>query len=363
MSIRTLGIVSAALLSLWSSSGRSGDDGKPKSHALAARAQKHGAKQKELQEALRGTWERLETRAGENPPVPRPEYQRWALDENFVTTEVTSDAADVCESNHCYHLNPLRDPPEITLHSGHGLLQGIYNIKGDVFTIATCGTSDVERPKGFTAADAGELASPLVVRTFKRAKAKRAPAPEWEKRAVKALLSADRNALPALAAEFQKLPAETRRGLPLAIRDDAVEVTFRGEIPLGETINFVEFLIAGEDKDYEALLVAPKGELERLPTLRPFFDAHRGKDRRQWWQARLMWVEDEKPRGVDLGDVFGPLTAKDRAAFLDGQEIDGRGYFGGEDTTGMNVKCDPAVLPRKPGPAVLQLVLRRAPQK
>lgn len=349
-----------AALALGVCGARPGAGDEPKPADLRVRTQQLASKQKEVRDALRGAWERTDRPANEKAA---PEYQRWTFDGDFVTTEVKPVAKDTRRSRFRYQINPLRDPPEITLHSDHGLVQGVYRLDGDVLTVATYARSELERPKGLTPAEAGESVSPLVVVTLTRVREKESPAAEWERRAVRALVGTDAKALPALAAEFQKLPAEARRGLPVAVREDAVELTYRGEVPLGESLAFLEFLIAGEDKGYETLLVAPERELKRLPALRPFFDAHTGEGRRLWWQARLSWVEDEKPRSVDLTDVLGSLSQKERAAFLDGQEVDKRGYLGGEDTTGMNVKADLALLPRKSGPAVLQLTLRRTAPK
>ena len=354
---RLIGIVTAALLGL--ASGPLPDANGAPADGPEERVRTLVARQKSVREALRGTWER----AGDKSAGFSAEHQRWTFEGDFVTVETKLDAKDVRKAKYRYQLNPLREPPEITLHSEDGLLQGIYKLDGDTLTLATCGISEVERPKGFTREDAGELTSKLVVLTFKRVGAKAELATQWVERAVKALVSDDRNALPVLAKEFQALPAAVRRALPVTVRGDAVEFAFRGGVTVGEHLGFVEYLIAGEDKGYEALLVAPEGELKRLGTLRPFFERHTGGDRRRRWNARLMWVEDGTPRSADLGDILGLLSAKERAEFLDGQEIDAAGYFGGESTTGKNVRCDPAVLPQKPAAAVLQLTLRREPLK
>jgi hypothetical protein len=63
------------------------------------------------------------------------------------------------------------------------------------------------------------------------------PASNWEERAVRALLSEDRQELNDLAKEFQQAPLEVRRDLPVRIRTGAIEIRLQGEIPIAEGRN------------------------------------------------------------------------------------------------------------------------------
>jgi hypothetical protein len=254
-----------------------------------------------------------------------------------------------------------KTPAEITLYGEGFLLQGIYRFDGDDLTIAMCADCEVERPKGFSTEESSGSASPIIVTRFQRPTAAADRRDDWDSRAISALLSRESGSLETLAAEFRKLSPEARRGLPLVIRNDSVEFAFRGSLKLESNITFAEFLFAGEDRAYESLVVGSQPELARLAALRPIFEQYGREQRHQWWQGQLQWVEGTEAHTANLADVFGNLNATDRAYFFDGQEIDSQGYFGGEATTGKNVECDTAFLPKKSGPVVLRLVVRYRP--
>jgi hypothetical protein len=182
------------------------------------------------------------------------------------------------------------------------------------------------------------------------------PAPKWEARAVAALAASDQKGLAALAAEYRQLTLEARRELPLRVRDDSVEFTFRGEYPADKTPwQMLEYLVCDAGRDYETLLVAPEAELRRVQALRPVFEKWGVDGRRRWWSARLVWAEDGVPRSVDLADLLILLDPKERDRFRDQLEVNSVGLGGS-----MNVEADPATLPRRRVPAVLLLTLRLA---
>jgi hypothetical protein len=183
------------------------------------------------------------------------------------------------------------------------------------------------------------------------------PDPKWEARALTALAAGDRKALAALADEFRKLPAGERLALPLRVRDDSVELAFRGEFPADKSPGgMLEYLASSRDKDYESLLVVPEAERKRLQALRPVFAKRAGEGRRKWWSARLVWAEGAEPRSADVADLLLLLKPKERDRFRDNITVLDAG-LGGD----MNVEADPAALPRKRVPAVLLLTLRIAP--
>jgi hypothetical protein len=70
--------------------------------------------------------------------------------------------------------------------------------------------------------------------------------PKFEARIRKALEDKDRAELRSLAAEFRKLSAQARRGMPLRVRDDSVEFTFRGQFA-GDKFRpaMLEYLVSG----------------------------------------------------------------------------------------------------------------------
>jgi hypothetical protein len=179
-----------------------------------------------------------------------------------------------------------------------------------------------------------------------------------EVRAVAALEKGDREALRALAAEFRKLAPEVRRNMPLRIRDDSVEFTFRGKFPGDQSPwQMLEYLVSGAEKEYESLLVAPYCELKRLQGFRPIFARHAG-DGRRMWSARLVWTEAGAPRSVDLTDLLSLLEPKEQKRFLDHLGILKHG-FGGE----INVAADPSFLPRRRVDALLLLTIQITPGK
>lgn len=185
------------------------------------------------------------------------------------------------------------------------------------------------------------------------------PPGKWEERAVNALAAEDRKALKALAAEFQELSAAERRELPLRIRPDAVEFSFRGTFPADRNpADMLEYLVCGPGRDYETLLVASDTELKRVRGLLPFFKKHSGEGRRHWWSARLVWSEGDTPQSVDLTDLLAGLPAAERDRFRDQLGVNEYGVG-----CGTNVKADAALLPRKRTPALLLLTLRVSTEK
>lgn len=178
-------------------------------------------------------------------------------------------------------------------------------------------------------------------------------ATKFEARVLKALEEQDRAAIRSLAAEFRKLSSETRRELPLRLREDSVELAFRGSFP-GDKFQaqILEYLVSGSEKDYESLLVVPAPELERVQALRPFFDKRAGEGRRKWWSAQLVWTEGDAPQSIDLVDLLIHLGEKERGQFLDQLGVKRFGLGGI-----INVKADAGYLPRKRVPARLLLTI------
>src|SRR5262249_7715175 len=169
------------------------------------------------------------------------------------------------------------------------------------------------------------------------------PASSFEARSLKTLEAKDRAALRTLAAEFRKLSPEARRQLPLRIRNDSVELAFRGEFA-GDKFRpeMLEYLVSSSAKDYESLLVIPATELERVQALRPICEKHAGEGRRQWWSAQLIWIEDDKPQAIGLSDLLVHLESRDQVQFLDQIGITSAGLGG---TT--NVRAESGLLPSK----------------
>jgi hypothetical protein len=183
------------------------------------------------------------------------------------------------------------------------------------------------------------------------------PDPSWEKRACKALEEGDRVRLRQLAAEFRKLSPETRSALPLRIREDSVEFVFRGVFPGDQfSAEMLEYLVCAPGKDYESLLVAPPAEQKRVQALQGFFATHVQEGRRKRWSARLVWTGEDGPRSVDLTDLLILVGPGERDQFLDHLGVNSAG-LGGD----INIKADPAPLPRKRFSARLYLTLRIAP--
>jgi hypothetical protein len=184
------------------------------------------------------------------------------------------------------------------------------------------------------------------------------PAPKIEARALETLEKGDRAALRSLAAEFGKLPAEARRDLPLRVREDSVEFAFRGEFRGDQfSAEMLEYLVSGPGKDYESLLVVPAAELERVQTLRRFFEKRAGEGRRMWWTAQLIWTEEAAPRAIDLRDLLIHLGKKERDQFLDQLHVNSAGLGGS-----MNVNSEAGVLPRTRVPGRLLLTIRIPPE-
>jgi hypothetical protein len=185
------------------------------------------------------------------------------------------------------------------------------------------------------------------------------PDSKWEGRGIAALVAGDPKALQALAEGYRLLPPGERGHLPVRIRADAVEFAFRGHFPGDQSPwGMLEYLASGSGKDYESLLVVSEAEQKRVQALRPFFQKYPEKGRGKLWSARLTWVEDGKPNSTDLADLLAPLSANERERFRDQIEVNSAGLGGS-----LNVVADPARLPRKRTPALLQLTIRLPPGK
>jgi uncharacterized protein (TIGR03067 family) len=299
---------------------------------------------------LRGAWGQVSGGGGAGLATAR-----WTFEAEVVHIETGPGGR---QESYRYQLNPLRNPPELTLYGETGLVQGIYTLEGDRLTVATSSLAGVERPRSFEPKAAGTVASPVVT-VFGRVGAKGA---DWEGRAAAVLAARDEPGRNRLAAAFQELPPATRAALPVRIRPDAVEVTVRGDIPVeAGGPGFMEYLVAGPEKAYETLFVATPEDLRRLLTLRPFFDGQKAEGRRHSWSARVEWVGGGEARSIDLGDLVAAVPAADREVFLDDQEVDGKGQIGGETRHGRNVTADLTLLPAKSTPGVLRLTLRFPP--
>ncbi len=318
------------------------------------RAKKLAAATAETKKALRGIWHQSAKEI--NSQVS------WTFDDEFLTTEVKGNGAGNQIMKYRYQVNPLKQPAELTLYNDKNLLQGIFKWEKDSLVIATGSQGSLDRPQGFTRETAGVGSGPLVTLTFSRPAEKLNPTGDWASRAVQALIAAEPGRLQSLAKEFQNLPIEARRELPLVIRENAVEFSFQGKVEGPASLANMEYLIAGQDRGYEAMMVAAKPELDRLAELRPFFSKYAGKNRGRRWDAQLSWIEEGRARVGALGDILGKLNDTDRDLFLSGQEIDQQGYFGGEETTGKNVPCDPAFVPQTANTVTLRLTLYFAPK-
>lgn len=318
------------------------------------------ARQREAAAALRGDWELVD--AASSAVRSGREAQRWTFDDESAFVETVGPTGEPQTVRYGMQLNPLSAPAQLTLHNERRLVQCIYQLEGDLLTIASSALSDAVRPGGF-APRAGDDDSPLILVTLKRVRpAAVGQVLRWEEVALKTLLAGDLPALRTLAGQFQNLSVEARRLMPLRIRDDAIELSFLGEVDAATGgANNMEFLMSAPDKGYESLLVIPEAERKRLLALKPFFDRHRQAGRWRWWEARLTWVEEGAPRSSDLNDMLVRLPAEDRELFLDGIEVDEAGQLGGEHTTGRNVPSDKAAVPQRNVPAVLLLTLRREP--
>src|SRR5262249_1769640 len=162
-----------------------------------------------------------------------------------------------------------------------------------------------------------------------------------------------------LAAGFRKLPAKSRGELPLRVREDAVEFTFRGEFP-GDKFPWVmlEYLISPGERDYECLLVASDAELKRADVLGPFFKKHAGVGRfvrrrggvggHTGGGARVVWSEGGSPHSADLTGFLVGVAPKDATEFLDGLSASRNGVGGS-----INLAVDSASLPHRRVPATL----------
>jgi hypothetical protein len=185
------------------------------------------------------------------------------------------------------------------------------------------------------------------------------PDGKWEDRAIAVLESGDAKALRALAAEFWQVKPEDRQKLPVRIREDSVEFSFRGEFP-GDKEPWVmlEYLVSGAGKDYETLLVVADAELKRTEPLRKVFAKRPVKGRGKTWSARLVWTDGETPQSVDLTDLLQKLKPAERDYFLDHLAYNGTGIG-----NGANVVADSAGLPRRRVPALLQFTFRVVEKK
>lgn len=330
------------------------------------RASLLATKQREVKWALRGAWQRIagakDPAANPSPATPSQGGLLWTFGDEFVTTEDKSKPNDKRTTKYRYQVNPLRQPAELTMHNEQGLELCIFRLENDTLTVASAGLGALDRPMGFTQATSGDLTAPLMTLTFQRVREKVEPKGEWATRAVQALVAENPAALGNLAREYQNLPIEARRQLPLIVRDRAVEFSFQGTMDGPSSLAFMEYLISGPERGYESMMVVARTELDRLAALRPFFVKHAGKDRGRRWDAQLAWVEGGKPRVGALADILAKVSPTDRELFLNGQEIDDQGYFGCEHTTGQNVPCDLAFVPQAAQPVTLRLTLYHAPK-
>lgn len=180
--------------------------------------------------------------------------------------------------------------------------------------------------------------------------------PDWENRAVAALAAGDAPELRTLATEYRQLPPETRRALPLRIRPQSVEFSYRGEFPGDqEPWNFLEYLVAAESKGYEALLVASENELTRIQLLRPLFEP-RADGTQCAWSARLVWIEDASPQSVGLGDLVFAVDRQQLTDFRNRLAVREAGLG-----STVNLVADPGSLPGRRVPALVQLTVRLEP--
>lgn len=282
--------------------------------------------------------------------------RRWVFDENGITEMMLGDSRQGKETCFRFQVSPAREPAELTLFNRNELRQCIYRLDEESLTVAL-NLSSPERPVGFEPSD--NSSGSLLALKFYRNRAKAmSPSVSFLNRAVAALLKNDSASLRKLAAETQQLPATTRRELPFRIDGDRVEVSIRGEVPFEQGgLGFAEYLVAGQEKGYEALLVASNDELKLVSALRPYFKFKDREGRRLAWQARLIWVEEGLPSSSDLNALLASVPADERSRFLENLEVDETGQLGGELTSGQNVAVDPALAPQQNVPAILVLTL------
>jgi hypothetical protein len=123
----------------------------------------------------------------------------------------------------------------------------------------------------------------------------------------------------------------------------------------------MEYLVAGADKAYEALLVATPEDLRRLKSLAPFFDGQRAEGRRHSWSARVEWVAAGEARSVELSDLVATVPEEVGSSSSTTRRWTRKARSGGEKRHGWNVTADLALLPAKTTPGVLRLTLRFPP--
>ena len=179
-------------------------------------------------------------------------------------------------------------------------------------------------------------------------------AADAEARVLRALAREDLTALAALAREIHVPDPTKRRNLPLRIRRDVVEFRFRGEFPADKLAKeMLEYVVADAAKDYEALLVAGAGELERLGKLGEALDAWHGRGRPPALTVRLTWAEGGRTHVKDLAEILALEPPARRQEFVRQLEFN-RAGLGGT----LNLKADPKALPVKRVPAEVVIGVR-----
>jgi RNA polymerase sigma factor (sigma-70 family) len=142
---------------------------------------------------LQGTWELQKQIIDDKELEFQFEYNRHTFAEHTVRIEykvkngLRPDGDEIkFDGELNYTVNPTTTPPEMTIYGKNMLLMGIYDLNGDALKFAHHGISELERPRGFAAADKRVADMPLIVWEFKRKKPEketpvRADMPAWEK--------------------------------------------------------------------------------------------------------------------------------------------------------------------------------------
>jgi hypothetical protein len=200
------------------------------------------------------------------------------------------------------------------------------------------------------------LAAPLALAAMVVAVGGETRSPDLEPAAAAAIASGEKTLLETLAARYESLPAETRAKLAFKVRPGEAEFSFRGELRGDQfSPDMLEYVIAGEGKEYETLLTVDAVELRRLKALGPYFAKHAGAGRGKYWSAQLLWVDGKEISSLQLADMLVRIGAKERARFLDEIGVNEQGLGG---TTNLDVGR--GALPARRLPAKVVLTLRLA---
>jgi uncharacterized protein (TIGR03067 family) len=139
-------------------------------HGQPARGPEGQPKTEQDQDRLQGTWNVVSCEVNGEKQKPAFKSYRWTFRGQESSTSWVRNDDTAGGGKNSFRLDPAKKPKELTISGPNMMLRAIYRLEGDRLAISYFGRPEKDRPRSFTAADAGGGGLPVIVWVLRREK-------------------------------------------------------------------------------------------------------------------------------------------------------------------------------------------------